>query len=648
MARAAALPIPSAVGGLMAGALLPLLGRLPWWTMAIVGALLAWRLRGRGHWPLPPRALTWLLGLLAAALIFARFGTVIGERPGLSFFVLLFGLKLLETREHRDLVILVLLSYVALLGGLLLWPSLAMGGYALVFVVLSFVALSVLAQPGGLSWAARMRLVVVLLLKALPLALLLYLLFPRLNGGLWNRRIEAVGLTGVSPVLRPGAISRLVPSRKVALRVLFTGPPPPPTARYFRVYCLTVTNGHSWRRGRPEPLGHTGGGAGPTYTVLLNPSGRRALPALDWPVRAPRGARLVSGAVLRARRPVRHLRRYRLDSGPVRLTSLPAAERARDLQLPPRLDPRVRALAQRWSAHDAPAPTIIARALAYFVRHHFVYTLTPPWMGRHPVRRFLFTVRAGYCADYATAFATLMRAAGVPTRVIVGYLGGQYNPDGGDVVLRARDAHAWDESWVEGRWQRIDPTAVVAPASVRYGIGFYRRLLAHGGLAHDPNLLRPSWLAQVRRGALRWHDAAITAWDNWVMSYDWRRQAQLLRRLGWRDAGRAALALALLAVMVLAAYAIRALGARVPVPTDPALAAWRRAGQRLAAVGLPAAPHEGPLTYARRVRRARPDLAADITHLTTLYIAVRYGDGADQLPLLRRAVRRFRPPPPSV
>lgn len=636
-------PLPAVASLLMAAALIPLLGRLPWWTLAVAGTLLAWRTVGPGGRVLPPRSLRWLLAGLAVALIFARFHTVIGARPGFSLFVLLFGLKLLETGKHRDVLVLVLLSYIALLGGLVLWPSLAMGGYALFFIALSFVTLSVLAQPQGLSWQARVRQTVLLLLQAAPLALLLYLLFPRLDSGLWGRQTAVVGVTGVSAVLRPGAISQLVPSRRVALRVLFHGPRPAAADRYFRVYVLTVDTGHSWRRGPALPLGRTGGRLDFRYTVLLNPTGTRALPALDWPQAAPPGARLASGAVLRATRPVQTLRRYRLRAGSPRRTPLPAIERAWDLRLPPALDPRVRALAAGFTAHNAPALTIIRRALAYFIDHHFVYTLTPPPMGRHPLRRFLFKVRAGYCGDYAAAFAVLMRASGVPTRVVVGYLGGQYNPDGHDVIIRERDAHAWDESWVDGRWRRVDPTAVVAPASVRYGIGLFQRLLAHGGLAGDPDFLQRGWWARTQQRLMRWHDATVTAWDNWVVSYNWRRQARLLRHLGWRTVGRGSLALVVLAVLGATLALIRALGGRVRGPRDPAYRLWRRYGQRLAAVGLAARATEGPLAYAARIRRTRPDLATDCDRITALYIAARYGSVPGNTRALRYAIRRFRP-----
>jgi len=640
--KSAIAPLPFILVALIGLSFAPLLTHLPWWATGTASAFLAWRYYvGARHLGLPTRAIRWLLAGLVTLLVLTHYHTILGERPGLSFLIMLVGLKCLEARSRRDSVVLVLLSYVTLTGGLLFRPTLFMGLYTLAFLVASFVALSLIAQPLGQTMRARWRQSVVLLMQAIPLALVAYIAFPRIAGGLWRSTPQPVGQVGLTSVLRPGSLSALLSSRAVVMRVIFQGPRPPKENRYFRAYVLTATNGRSWRKGAPlRHQGTTSGVPTPSYTVLLNPTGNRVMPALDWPVSAPRKATLEGGALVRARHTIRHLLRYKLRSGAIRKGSLTHKERQQDLALPTDLDPRIRQLAGRLASGAAGPGVIVSRALSYFVVHHFVYTLTPPPMGRNPTGRFLFHVRAGYCEDYASAFATLLRAAGVPTRVVVGFLGGEFNPDGRDVIVRDWDAHAWTEVWVKGVWQRVDPTAAVAPMILHNGVGALRRLLERRAGHYGPYR---TWWAGLHHRLMLWHDAATTNWDNWVVDYDWRRQEALLRRLGWRNASRISLAFATLALLILIASAVKIIGGRARTTNDPARQIYERYCQRLAKRGLPRQPSEGPASYAARTARARPDLREDITTITQTYIDARYAQKPGALRDLKRRVRRFRP-----
>lgn len=630
---------PPVIAALIVLACLPLLAHLPWWTVATALLFTGWRYARDRYVARAPRVLLWLLVAAVTLLVYAHFHTLFGEHPGLSFLVMLLGLKCLESDSRRDAVVLVLLCYVTLLGDILFQPSMAMGAFALLFLTASFVALSVIAQPRGLGMRQRVRQSTVIMLQAIPLAALAYVVFPRIAGGLWHSAPRPVGQTGLTPDLRPGSLSALLSSRAVAMRVIFHGPRPARDRRYFRAYVLTVTNGRVWRPGRLRTVGHTQGGPFSSYTVLLNPTGNRVLPALDWPLKVPRGDTLGPGGVVRARHAVRHLVRYRVTSGARRYGPLTAAGRRRDLALPATLDPRIRRLVARWRKISS-APRALAKdALSYFVRHHFVYTLNPPTMGRHPISRFLFHVRAGYCEDYAATFATLMRAAGVPARVVVGFFGGEFNPDGGDIIVRNYDAHAWDEIWVRGRWLRIDPTAVVAPGALQERWPAFRRFLEHGTTFHGSR----SWWDRVHHRLGLWRDAATTEWDNWVVDYSRRRQAELLRRLGWRDAGPLALGLVTLILAITAVSLVKTLGGRVRRVRDPARSAYERYCRRLRRVGLVRTAGEGPRDFGLRARQARPDLGAEIATITRCYVECRYGERREALAELKARVARFRP-----
>ncbi len=631
---------PPLIAGLMALACVPLLAHLPWWTVAVGAVFTAWRYAEGRFLGQPPRLLLWVLVLAVGLLVYGRFHTLVGEHPGLSFLVMLLGLKCLESGTRRDAVVLVLLTYVALLGDLLFRPSMAMGAFALAFLTVSFVALSIITQPCGLSFRQRLRQSTIVMLQAIPLATLAYVVFPRIAGGLWHSAPRPIGQTGLTPDLRPGSLSALLSSRAVAMRVIFHGPRPPRDMRYFRAYVLSVTNGRVWHPGPPGAPGTTKGRAYTPYTVLLNPTDNRVLPALDWPSAAPARGLLEPGGVVRARHAVRHLVRYRLTSASRRYGHLTAVERRQDLALPSGLNPRVRALAARLGG-GAHAPRSVARhVLAYFVRHHFVYTLNPPAMGRHPISRFLFKVRAGYCEDYAAAFATLMRAAGVPTRVVVGFYGGEFNPDGGDVIVRNYDAHSWDEIWSGDRWLRVDPTAVVAPGALQERWPAFRRFLEHGGARFAAS--RPWWNALRHRVRL-FQDAATTDWDNWVVDYSGRRQAELLRKLGWRDAGPLALGLVTVALAFAALSLVKTLGGRVRAARDPARETYERYCRRMERIGVSRLGAEGPADYAARAARERPDLCDEIRVITGRYMDVRYGGRPAALPELKRRVSRFRP-----
>lgn len=630
----------------------PLAGHLPAWTLLFAGTLLSGRMLAT-HKGLAPARLTLKLGLAVAAiaLTYGQFHTLRGARPGFSFFVALFGLKLLEADNERDFVVIILLCYIALLGGLVFVQSFAMAIYALAFLVLSFTVLGTVTQPLGPTAPERVRLVLGLLVRALPLALIAYFLFPRLDGGLWGGPVNGRGATtGISRVLRPGAFTRLIPSRQVAFRAIFpTGRVPNRTQRYFRVYVMSRTNGRSWRR---SPMPHAiETGPPPSaitrYTVLLQATGRRALPALDWPLPQP-GLKLASGDLLRATRPVNHLIRYVAKASRLPRETLPAAERAQDLALPRDLDPRILSLAHHLGGNGRPSAERVQRTLHYFISHHFVYSLTPPPMGQDPLARFLFTVRRGYCSDYAAAFATLMRAEGVPSRVVVGYAGGTFNPIGHDVIIRARDAHAWTEVWIRSRWLRVDPTMVVAPAVIDYGVSAVARLAAQGRSQFPANrsalhrLLDGSPWRRARYHWMLWHDAFTTAWDNWVIDYNWHRQEHMLQHLGWRDVHRLWLAVLLAALLPVTIVLLKTLGA-VSGRRDPTSALYAAFERKLARIGIPRRACEGPNDYAQRVISGRPDLATAVRSITETYVRIRYADHHWEFRRMRNAVRRFRP-----
>ncbi len=627
------------------------LTRLPGWVILTFVLLALWaeRRARRARREPPSRWLLAAIGLALAGAVALEYGTLFGRGPGVALLAVLAGMKLVEARSARDAYLLVGLSAFLAVTVFLYSQSLAAGLYLLA-VALAIVAalLALNSAPEELGAGARLRLAATLLVQAAPLMLVLFVLFPRISGPLWGLPKDAgAGRSGLSETMSPGNITRLSLSDEVAFRVVFDGPVPPPAQRYWRGPVLWDTDGRTWtgerrklRRTLPEARVE---GVPVDYTVTLEPHGRRWLLALDLPGLIPPGALISDAHQLVSIKPVSERRRYRMRSWPrYRITRLAPEQRRRALALPPGAHPRARALGRRWRSELGSPAAVVERGLGWLRSEPFHYTLSPPLIEGDVVDGFLFEARRGFCEYFAAGFAVLMRAAGIPARVVTGYQGGSLNPFGDYLVVRQRDAHAWVEVWLEGRgWVRVDPTAAVAPERIELGIDAALPPSFAGqaiGLRAGGSLLR-AW-QRLRFG---W-DGLSNAWIQWVLDYDARSQRRLLGRFGLdpRDYLRlaAVLGAALLAGLAGVALWVR----RRPRPADPALRLYRRFCARLARAGVARRPWEGPRAYARRAAAALPGERDRIEAITERYVALRYrGDGGTGG--LRRALAGFRPRP---
>lgn len=640
-------------------AVAPVAVELPVWLVAAFALSLGWRFATdhRG-WRRPGRVLRTFLLVLIVVAVYHQYGRLLGREPGVALVVALLGLKFLEIRTRRDYLLSLFLFYLVLLGAFLQEQASWLGAWTLLTVGMSLAAMIHVAQPQGLSARAKLRHAVLLVAKALPLMLVAYLLFPRIQGTLWGLPVDAhVGLTGLSETMRPGSINSLSESTAPAFRVTFEGAIPPLRDLYWRSLVLTKTDGRSWSRSRPsriadEDESFEGLGEPVRYSVMLESSNKPWMPALDLPAEVPPEARARNGYTLEFRVPARERQTYTLSSYPrYRTPALAPEERSANLRLPEETSPRVRALADTWRREQAEPLAIARAALAHFRQENFVYTLAPPLLGDDPVDEFLFDTRRGFCEHYTAAFVTLMRAAGVPARVVNGYQGGEVNVAGNYLIVRQSDAHAWAEIWVPGSgWVRVDPTSAIAPERIELGSDALRRLAARGvapGSLPAAAVLKAielSGLDMTFLYARLYWDLANLSWYRWVVDYGKLRQERFLAGLGFGSASWEKLLTALggTALLVLLAYLA---WQRCPRPArDPVLAAYLRFCRKLARAGLVRAPHEGPLHFARRAAAARADLAPAIGEITRLYLKLRYGDGglSGERQVLRRAVAAFR------
>lgn len=626
-------------------ALAPLPAHLPAPLGIVAALLLLWRGASATRLvPLPPRWLPTLLALAGAAGISVHYHTLFGRDPGVALLVLLSALKFVEMRGLRDARAMVLLCFFLILCQCFYSQSIASAALMLVALALAATALVLLTHQRQ-SGAAAAKTAALMLTQAAPFMLLLFVLFPRISGPLWGLPSDAhAGLTGLSDTMTPGSISHLLRSDAIAFRAKFAGPPPAQIRLYWRGPVLDRFDGRSWRASPASAgtrLPYRTEGEAIDYQVTLEPDNKPWLFALEMPGNIPADARISADYQLLSRTPVRARLRYALRSYPGVRAGLDESQArlSQDLQLPPDIDPRARALAERWRSElgsDADAQALIRRMLDYYRRNAFAYTLNPPLSGRDAVDDFLFETRRGYCEHFASSFVFMMRAAGLPARVVTGYQGGEVNPVDGTLIVRQSDAHAWAEVWLAGRgWVRVDPTAVVAPTRSEANLA---AALAAGDAL--PFLARSAWLQQLR---FRW-EALDNAWNQRVLDYNPQRQRDFLASLGmsspdWRHM---ATALGLLGGLLLTALTLWALaGGR---DRDPLTAAWERLSEKLAVRGLARRPWEGPRDYSARVAATLPKIAGEIRIIADIYETLRYGAApAPLLPELQRRIRRLRP-----
>jgi protein-glutamine gamma-glutamyltransferase len=622
---------PAALGWVsaaFAGGVLLHLDRVPAWVSAAALILIAWRLVAvRGAVRLPGGWVRAALAVAAVAAVYTRYRTLNGLAPGTALLMLMAALKLLETRARRDQLVVLGASLFLLLAACLDRQSLPRVPLYSLEVWLCCAALAI-AATSGLRWRAALALAGRTLLLAAPLALLMFLFFPRLAGSFWAVPHGEEAVSGLSDTMSPGSIAHLITSYDIAFRVRFLTAAPPYPERYWRGPVLHDFDGHTWRAA-PQPYRRraplTGVGPLYRYSIELEPTRQHWWIALDTPLQSPDPkVTLTYDSQLIAAAPVSQPASFEAESRhpTQQLTPLSPIDRRRDRVLPPGENPRTAQLASELRRKAPTDRALVNSALDLLRTGGFTYSLDPVPLTGDQIDDFLFRTKSGFCEHYASAFVALMRAAGLPARVVTGYLGGELNPIGGYYVVRQSDAHSWAEVWLDGEgWTRVDPTAVVEPERMHRGL----LDLLPGAASAQERLLRASpWLVRLLE---RW-DAANAWWDERVLKFDNAAQLDVLERLGVhspdsREVGWA-FVLALLGWLAVIGWHIGR-GPRGARP-DPLARAYRRLCGKLARQGgVVRAAHQGPLDYARAfaARHAGPDGGA--LALLARYAELRYG-----------------------
>ncbi len=619
-------------------ALLPHGSWLPVPLMALLLGLLALRWLQRWRWP---RVWPWWfrnsLMLVLLAIAWASIGTISGSQ-GAGFLAAMLVSKLYEAERARDARSVATFASFLVMAQFLfhtqLWAMLA----GIPGMVLALATLASLNEPLAGNFRAWRRPLLTasrLLLVATPVALIAFAVFPRLESPLWgNTGAFTRGQLGLSDRMEPGQIGAIALDDRPAMRVRFPdGPAPPPAQRYFRGLTLWHTDGRSWTRPgwlqtRLDDLPPVPD-YGIRHEITLERDAAPWLPALDRPLAAPPGLAFAMDRSLPIpRRAGNHLR-YEVVSDPTLTLDpfhLQPYLRSLALALPEDRNPRSLALAAQLRSQYPDDREYAMRLLDLF-REDFSYSLEPPPLGAHAVDEFLFETYSGYCEHYASAYATLLRAAGIPARVALGFQGGYWNSVGEHLVVRRSDAHAWVEVWIQGAgWLRADPTAAVAPDRIERGsasvAGPEAGLLGRRGGAW-------TWLRD------RW-DFMEMRWTDWIVNYQVADQSALLQRvldrfssLRWLTTPATLAAALVLSGLVWLVWRRRRSGAGAD---DPQARWYARFRAVLDSAGIPSRASEPPMQLAERAGRGYPGLAGELSSLAGAYQQARYGPCASPMP----------------
>lgn len=650
---------------------LPHLIYQPPWVAGLFVVMMGWRAmhHWRG-WPLPAqkRSLKWLHSLgavLTIVLLFANYGLTIGRDAGVALLTVMLAFKVVEINNHRDFYLACFLGFFLVTTNFFYTQNMLVVALMICVVMLLIASLIQINSP-LLDSKARLKLAGGMVLQAVPMMLILFVLFPRIPGPIWGLPADAnagseqlpdgmtlgntsrsAGTTGMSDQLLMGRISEVIQSDAIAFRVQFAeNNYPPNNQRYWRGPVLWTTDDTGWRPldrdvvNRFSPALSVSGEAY-QYTMTLEAHNRNWLFALDMPTgkQSAMATKFAADGLLTSEQKLRSRSQIELTSHPQYLFNAedePLLQAA--LQLPENRHPRSKQLALQLRQASKDDADYVQTVLQYFNKQPFYYTLRPPALSGDTVDQFLFESREGFCEHYAASFTVLMRAAGVPARIVTGYQGGEINPVDDVMVIRQRDAHAWAEVWLPFKgWQRVDPTAAVSPNRVEMGISDLLPSERRSPAFLGGNL----GLEKLWQDARNNWNALNNAWDIWVVGYGPALQKTLLSMLGMQqpDWQKMALWLAILISLLFTVIAVLMLWQK-PI-ADPVQRYYQRFCRQLAHSGVQREAHEGPHDFARRAAARLPAQQTQIRQISTLYRRLRYRQESKLLDEFIKAVKQF-------
>ena len=500
--------------------IIPHLLHVPLWLIGVWLGCAAWRVQVfRMRWPFPNAWVKAALMIGSGFAVYLSRGGLVGLDAAVALLITAFILKLLEVRTRRDALVLIFLGFFTVVTSYLFADSLLAALYSLLPVLALLAALVGLQQSGfAREPLAPLKLASKLLAQAIPLMLLLFVLFPRLEP-LWSLpQPKDKGTTGLSSSMTPGDLAELGQSAALAFRARFDGAIPAQSQLYWRALTLPNFDGRSWsvseRFEASEPQWQAQGES-ISYSIIMQPSTQPWLFSLDVGSSEQEDIRLMSDFRLQRRTPVNRTYQYQATSWPqaLRQPQLNQRQQQEFLQLPRTGNQQTRDWAQRLRGQYHDDDALVSALLRHFNQEPYHYTLKPPLLGRDSVDEFLFSSLRGFCAHYAGAMVFTLRAAGIPARVVAGYQGGEINQAGQFVQVRQFDAHAWVEYWQRGQgWRSVDPTFEVAPERIERGL--------QEALQDESELFQGDIFSPLRYQHIAWVNQLRMSWEN--LNHSWQ------------------------------------------------------------------------------------------------------------------------------
>ncbi len=603
--------------------------------------LLVWRFIGvwKQHW-LPGKFIIFFLVVCGIALLYNQHQGIFGRDAGTNLFITALALKLLEIKAERDLYLINNLAFIVAASQFLYEQSILMAAYILL-VCCVLLATPVYINSSKPRIFAALKTAVIITVQAIPMAVALFILFPRIEAPRWmlfNDKHQA--RIGLSDSMEPGSISDLGASDELVFRVKFAGPIPPPRQRYWRGPVLSHTDGKRWSQAvfQTPSTKPAVTGTAYQYTILMEPQDKNWVFTLDMAKEFSSPLIQNSGYQLTTLGNPDKRAEYKVTSYPDYNTGpINSGEYKSATQLPGEASYKIIRLVNQLHGFDSPPDNFIRQLLHHFRVEDFHYTLTPPIMEENPIESFLFKTRYGFCSHYASAFVYLMRVAHIAARVVTGYQGGEMNNVGDFLEIRQADAHAWAEVWLENRgWVRFDPTAAIAPERIERNINMNRQTGYGIAVANMPVY---EWMKQARH---LWGSVDYN-WQRWVINYDNKSQSNFMSSFGVNDL-KTMVYWMIAVIGLITAVLCWFLLYQKQKTADKVSLAYNRFCKKLAKHGLLIGAGEGVKDFAERVKIKLPEQAADIDQITAIYIKLRYGRSAAQedLQQLKALIALFR------
>ena len=640
--------------------LLPHLLRLPITLTLLISGIFSWRILFELNFvSLPGKLIRFVLLVTCIAILIQNYSTIIGREAGSALLLFLICLKLMEMKTYRDEMVVLFLAYFLVVLTFLYSQTIYTSAYlfcVLILLILTQVLLhhQLSKRQSWQSVTNHLKLVFKLIVHAIPLTLLLFILFPRVPGPLWGLPEDAFSAqTGLSDTMQPGSINNLSDNNAVAFRVKFSNSVPDNSNLYWRGPVFWHFNGKSWSAPKHEsqitvskPEVTVSKEKFLEYQITLEPHNKPWLISLDIPIEIPNTSKLSLERLVTTPNRIQKLIRYKLTSV---LRPIPTSidnwkQKSRYLKVPNYIGIKTRGLIRTLKQQHSTDEQFISAVLNYFRDNPFYYSRTPPLLFDQPIDEFLFETRKGFCEHYASTFTVLMRLAGIPSRVVTGYQGGTLNPLSDYMILRQSDAHAWSEVWIKNRgWIRVDPTAVIPPSRIENPGDIIQR---QPKTAAALKLLDKAWLYRAISRAGFAIDVINNKWNQWVVGYNQKKQSSLFNALGIPEIKWHGLATLLgittgITILLLSWRIYR----RPKVIQDPEVIIYNKYLKRLQKIGFIKSAKETPLQFSKRISSQRKDLSYTINHITHLYNNLHYGKYPTTIKLnqLLHKVNAFKP-----